>query len=68
MDPGRQDHHYNDYEYLRRLKDLDLMPMEFKFIFTDLVMFHLHFPLAFCGKVSTISYPIPMLQMMTAGG
>ena len=37
---GEQDHHYNDYEYLKRLKDLDLMPMNFKFIFTDLVMFH----------------------------
>ena len=35
-----QDHHYNDFEYLKRLKDLDLMPMNFKFIFTDLVMFH----------------------------
>ena len=37
---GEQDHHYNDFEYLSRLKDLDLMPMEFKFTFTDLVMFH----------------------------
>ena len=37
---GEQDHHYNDYEYLKRLKDLDLMPMNFKFMFTDLVMFH----------------------------
>ena len=35
-----QDHHYNDFEYLKRLKDLDLMPMNFKFIFTDLVLFH----------------------------
>ena len=30
---GEQDHHYNDYEYLKRLNDLDLMPMKFKFIF-----------------------------------
>ena len=37
---GEQDHHYNDFEYLKRLKELDLMPMNFKFIFTDLVMFH----------------------------
>ena len=37
---GEQDHHYNDFEYLSRLKNLDLMPMEFKFRFTDLVMFH----------------------------
>ena len=37
---GEQDHHYNDLEYLARLRDLDLMPMEFKFTFTDLVMFY----------------------------
>ena len=37
---NEQDYHYNDYEYLKRLKDLDLMPMNFKFIYTDLVMFH----------------------------
>ena len=37
---GEQDHHYNDLEYLSRLKNLDLMPMEFKFLFTDLLMFH----------------------------
>ena len=37
---GEQDHHYNDYEYLSRLKSLDLMPMEFKFRYTDLMMFH----------------------------
>ena len=37
---GEQDHHYNEYEYLSRLRDLDLLPMEFKFTFTDLVMFH----------------------------
>ena len=34
------DHHYNDIEYLSRLRDLDLLPMEFKFDYTDLVMFH----------------------------
>ena len=33
-------HHYNDYEYLKRLKDLDLMPMEYKFKYTDLIQFH----------------------------
>ena len=37
---GEQDHHYNDLEYLSRLRDLDLMPMEYKFTYTDLVMFH----------------------------
>ncbi|MCP4491633.1 MAG: hypothetical protein GY820_30650, partial [Gammaproteobacteria bacterium] len=37
---GEQDHHYNDFEYLSRLKNLDLMPMEYKFRYTDLVLFH----------------------------
>ena len=37
---GEQDHHYNDIEYLSRLRDLDLMPMAQKFKYTDLVMFH----------------------------
>ena len=37
---GEHFHHYNDYEYLMRLKDLDLMPMEYKFKYSDLVMFH----------------------------
>ena len=38
---GEQDHHYNDIEYLSRLRDLDLMPMEFKFTYTaDLILFH----------------------------
>jgi hypothetical protein len=37
---GEQDHHYSDVEYLSRLRDLDLMPMEAKFSYTDLVMFH----------------------------
>ena len=37
---GEQDHHYNDLEYLNRLRDLDLLPMEYKFRYTDLIMFH----------------------------
>ena len=37
---NEQHHHYNDLEYLSRLKELDLMPMEFKFKLTDLLMFH----------------------------
>ena len=37
---SEQDHHYNDYEYIKRLKDLDMFPMEYKFIYTDLIQFH----------------------------
>ena len=36
---GELDHHYNDHEYLKRLKDLDILPMELKFALTDLVQF-----------------------------
>ena len=35
-----QDLHYNDYEYLARLRDLDIMPIEYKFKYNDLIMFH----------------------------
>ena len=34
------DHHYNNYEYFNRLRDLDLMPMSYKLDYTDLVFFH----------------------------
>ena len=37
---GEMDHHYSDHEYLTRLRDLDLLPMEMKFKFTDLIFFH----------------------------
>ena len=37
---SEQDHHYSDFEYIKRLKDLDMLPMEYKFIYTDLVQFH----------------------------
>ena len=37
---AEQDHHYNDFEYLKRLKDLDILPMEYKFVYTDLVQFY----------------------------
>ena len=34
------DHHYNDLEYLKRLKDLDILPLREKFYYSDLVLFH----------------------------
>ena len=33
-------HHYNDLEYLKRLKDLDILPLREKFHYSDLVLFH----------------------------
>ena len=34
------DHHYNEVEYIKRLKDLDLLPLQYRFIFSDLTMFY----------------------------
>lgn len=34
------DHHYSDFEYLKRLKDLEILPLKYKFDLTDLLMFH----------------------------
>lgn len=33
-------HHYSDFEYLKRLKDLDILPMEYRFTVSDLIIFH----------------------------
>jgi len=37
---GELGFHYNDIEYLSRLKELDLLPLEYKFRLTDLMLFH----------------------------
>ena len=37
---GELGFHYNDVEYLSRLKELDLLPLEYKFRLTDLILFH----------------------------
>ena len=34
------EHSYNDVEYLARLKNLELLPLKYKFIFSDLLLFH----------------------------
>ena len=31
--------HYNDYEYYRKLQDLDILPINEKFDYTDLSVF-----------------------------
>ena len=37
---SEQDHSYNDFEYLMRLRDLDLLPLKERFITSDLLLFH----------------------------
>ena len=49
---SEQDHHYGDYEYFRRLQDLDLLPIEFRFILSDLIFFHQIF-----YQLSTVTFP-----------
>ena len=49
---SEQDHHYGNYEYFRRLQDLDLLPVEFRFILSDLIFFHQIF-----YQLCTVSFP-----------
>ena len=37
---SEQGHHYNEFEYFRRLQDLELLPIQSRFILNDLVFFH----------------------------
>ena len=37
---NEQYHHYNDWEYTCRLRDLDLLPIKYFFILNDLIIFH----------------------------
>ena len=56
---GEQDHHYNDFEYVSRLKNLDLLPMEFKFLYTDLIVFHKIYNDQSVTKLPGYLVPIP---------
>ena len=40
---NEQYHHYNDWEYTCRLRDLDLLPIKYFFILNDLIIFHKKF-------------------------
>ena len=37
---NEEDHHYNDVEYLSRLRDLNLLHLKYFFILNDLIIFH----------------------------
>ena len=56
---GEQDHHYNDFEYVSRLRNLDLLPMEFKFLYTDLIVFHKIYNNQSVTKLPGYLVPIP---------
>lgn len=34
------EHHYNDLEYINRLKNLDLLPLRYRFLYSDLTLFY----------------------------
>jgi len=37
---NEQDHHYNNVEYIHRLRDLKILPIADRFIYSDLILFH----------------------------
>ena len=43
-------HHYNDWEYTCRLRDLKLLPIKYYFAFNDLVIFHKIYNDIYCVK------------------
>ena len=49
---SEQDHHFSDYEYFKRLQDLDLLPIKYRFILSDLLFFHQIF-----HQLCTVSFP-----------
>ena len=44
-------HHYNDIEYICRLRDVNLLPLKYYFILNDLVIFHKIFYNLSCVKL-----------------
>ena len=52
------DHHYNDVEYIKRLKELDLLPLRYRFLFSDLIMFYNIYYRKTCVKLPEYYKPI----------
>ena len=52
-------HHYNDLEYLSRLRDLSILPLESKFLYNDLVIFYRifygNYPITFPSYLEFVS-------------
>ena len=48
---NEQYHHYTDWEYTCRLRDLNLLPIKYYFIFNDLIIFHKVYNDAYCIKL-----------------
>ena len=52
------DYHYNDFEYLNRLRDLDLLPLKYRFMLSNLVLFYNIYNNKSCVKLPGYYVPI----------
>ena len=52
------DHHYNDVEYLARLRDLDLLPLQYRFMLSDLLIFFKIYYNSSCIKLPAYLQPV----------
>ena len=55
---SEEDFHYNDMEYMTKLKQLDLLPLEYRFLFSDLIMFYKIYNDVSCIKLPEYYTPI----------
>ena len=55
---SEEDFHYNDMEYMSKLRQLDLLPLEYRFLFSDLIMFYKIYNDVSCIKLPEYYKPI----------
>ena len=55
---SENDHHYNDLEYMNRLRDLDLLPIEYRFILSDLIIYYNIYNNKSCVKLPEYYHPV----------
>ena len=55
---SEHDYHYNDFEYLSRLRDLDLLPLKYRFMLSNLVLFYNIYNNKSCVKLPGYYVPI----------
>ena len=55
-------YHYNDVEYTTRLKELDLLPLQYRFLFSDLAMFYKIYYKMTCVKLPEYYKPITIVD------
>ena len=55
---SEQDLHYNDLEYANKLRDLDLLPLKYRFMLSDLLLFYDIYNNKSCVKLPECYKPI----------